>query len=310
MSTGMPLSQVHILLTYRCLYECPHCFVHSGPGAPGSMTVQEVEGLVEQAATIDGVRTIYFEGGEPAIYYPTLLAGVRRAGALGLDAALVTCGYFATTVPEGEHWLRALREAGLRRLEVSIDELHGTGEAHNHARNLVRAAEGMGLPVQVLSVCAPVKDKEACEEAATILLRGRAAKECVEGLEMRPWTEFVECSFEDLEAPERVHVDPYGNVFVCQGILVGNVWESSLPQIVGGYAPREHHVVGPLLEGGPAALVRAWLPDHDGRYASECHTCYEIRRVLRAREPKRLRPVLGPSQVYGEEPDPPPTSYK
>ena len=143
------------------------------------------------------------------------------------------------------------------------------------------------------------------EEPSPALIRGRAANDLVEGLETYPLDRFTECSSEDLEAPKRVHVDPYGNVHVCQGILAGNVWETSLARIVKEYEPRNHPVLGPLIEGGPAALAREHMPWSKDRYASECHACYEVRRTMRL----AFKRYLGPAQVYGEEPEPPPTCY-
>lgn len=315
MPTGMPLQSVHIVLTYRCIYECDHCFLHCGPNQPGSMTLAELEGLLEQADAIEGVDKVFFEGGEPMLYYPLVLRGLELAQQLGLEAGMVTCGYFATTVPDGEMWLRPLRAAGLDTLEVSMDRLHGEGDAHAHARNLADAGRNLGMDVSIISVCDP-REMECAEstpprtgeEPTPALLRGRAAHQLVDGLELGHHGDFNECPSEDLEAPTRVHVDPYGNVHVCQGILVGNVWETSLAQIVRSYEPREHPVLGPLIEGGPSALAEMTGVGVGNHYATECHACYEIRRALR-RDPDHRR-VLGPNQVYGEEPEPPPTSYQ
>ncbi len=315
MPAGMPLQSVHIVLTYRCIYECDHCFLHCGPYQPGSMTLAELEGLLEQAAAIDGVTKVFFEGGEPMLYYPLVQRGLALAQRLGLETGMVTCGYFATTVPDGEMWLRPLKDTGLATLEVSMDRLHGDGEAHANARNLADAGKAMGMDVSIISVCDP--REEACvgtyrpgtgEEPTPAMLRGRAAHELVEGLDSRPVEAFTECPFEELEAPTRLHVDPYGNVHVCQGILVGNVWEGSLYQIVSSYEPMDHPVVGPLVRGGPLALAQATGVGLGNSYASECHACYEIRRSLRS--DRGYRQVLGPNQVYGEEPEPPPTSYQ
>ncbi|MCK5254236.1 MAG: radical SAM protein [Thermoplasmata archaeon] len=314
MSPGMPLESVHIVLTYRCTYECSHCFLHCGPGQPGAMTLAELKGLLEQAAAIDGVDRVYFEGGEPMLYYPLVQLGVERASELGLDSGMVTCGYYATTVPDGEMWLRPLKAAGLSSMEVSIDRLHGEGEANANARNLADAGSILGLDVSVISVCDPREEEcsqeptqRTGEEATPAMLRGRAAHEMVDGLEVRHVSTFTECPFEELEAPTRLHVDPYGNIHICQGILAGNVWDSSLAQIVQGYDPHEHPVLGPLIEGGPLALANHTGIGEGSHFASECHACYEIRRVLRE-DPEYSR-VLGPNQVYGEEPEPPPTSY-
>jgi hypothetical protein len=279
------------------------------------MTLAELEGLLEQAAAIDGVTKVFFEGGEPMLYYPLVQRGLELAQRLGLETGMVTCGYFATTVPDGEMWLRPLKDAGLATLEVSMDRLHGDGEAHANARNLADAGKEMGMDVSIISVCDP--REEACdgtyrpgkgEKPTPAMLRGRAAHELVEGLDHRPVEAFTECPFEELEAPTRLHVDPYGNVHVCQGILVGNVWEGSLYQIVSSYEPMEHPVVGPLVREGPLALAQATGVGLGNSYASECHACYEVRRSLRG--DRGYRQVLGPNQVYGEEPEPPPTSYQ
>jgi hypothetical protein len=315
MPVGMPLESVHIVLTYRCTYECDHCFLHCGPGQPGAMTLAELQGILEQAAAIEGVTKVFFEGGEPMLYYPLVQLGLEKARELGLGSGLVTCGYYATTVPDGEMWLRPLKAAGLGTLEVSMDRLHGVGEANAHARNLADAGSILGLDVSVISVCDPREEEcretpppRTGEEATPAMLRGRAAHELVEGLEVRPVSAFTECPFEELEAPTRLHVDPYGNAHVCQGILAGNVWDTSLGQIVRGYRPREHPVIGPLIDGGPDALARSTGVGTGSHFATECHACYEIRRALRG-DPG-YRTVLGPNQVYGEEPEPPPTSYQ
>jgi hypothetical protein len=311
----MPLESVHIVLTYRCTYECDHCFLHCGPHQPGAMTLAELEGLLEQAAAIEGVSKVFFEGGEPMLYYPLVQMGIERAGELGLATGIVTCGYYATTVPDGEMWLRPLKAAGLSSLEVSIDRLHGEGEANAHARNLADAGSILGMDVSVISVCDPREEEcsqapslRTGEESTPAMLRGRAAHELVNGLAVRHVSAFTECPFEELERPTRLHVDPYGNVHICQGILAGNVWDSSLAQIVHGYEPQEHPVIGPLVAGGPNALAEATGIGTGSHFASECHACYEIRRTLR--ENQFYGRVLGPNQVYGEEPEPPPTSYQ
>ncbi|MBC8426674.1 hypothetical protein H8E07_21380, partial [bacterium] len=89
--------------------------------------------------------------------------------------------------------------------------------------------------------------------------------------------------------------DPFGNVFVCQGLSIGNVWEAPLKQVMADYDPATHPIVGPLLEGGPAALAATFgLPEGED-YVSDCHLCYLVRRSLVDRFPGQLCP----RQVYG-----------
>jgi hypothetical protein len=109
--------------------------------------------------------------------------------------------------------------------------------------------------------------------------------------------QFTECPHEDLREPGRVHVDPFGEIHICQGISLGNVLQSSTPlrEICETYDPDTHPITGPLLAGGPAELVRRFESPHDEAYADACHLCYETRRSLRERFPGILRP----DQMYG-----------
>jgi hypothetical protein len=127
------------------------------------------------------------------------------------------------------------------------------------------------------------------------MFKGRAVEKLTEGLPRRPWRELTRCPHEDLESPSRVHVDPYGNVHLCQGLLMGNIWERSLSELVGDYSAATHAICGPLAQGGPAALAEQYgLPLGDD-YVDECHLCYLVRRSLLDRFPE----FLGPRQVYG-----------
>lgn len=71
-----------------------------------------VRGLVES-----GVRRVRLTGGEPLLH-PDVLAVVRMLGTLGLDDLALT-----TNATRLEKLARPLREAGLRRLNVSLDTL-------------------------------------------------------------------------------------------------------------------------------------------------------------------------------------------
>ncbi len=127
------------------------------------------------------------------------------------------------------------------------------------------------------------------------MYRGRAAEKLAVRAVSRAWTEFTECPHEDLREPGRVHLDPFGNVHICQGISLGNIFRMSLKEICGTYMPEEHPVTGPLVSGGPAELVRRYALPLEGSYADACHLCYTARRALRERSPD----VLTPDQMYG-----------
>ena len=77
---GIRLDGIHFLVTYRCTFACDHCFVWSSPEAEGTMTLEQLTAVIDQAADC-GVETVYFEGGEPTLAYPIVLAAAEHATA-------------------------------------------------------------------------------------------------------------------------------------------------------------------------------------------------------------------------------------
>ncbi|MCK5326473.1 MAG: hypothetical protein KAJ57_10700, partial [Woeseiaceae bacterium] len=73
--------------------------------------------------------------------------------------------------------------------------------------------------------------------------------------------------------------------------------ERPLAEIMGEYDPDSHPIVGPLLVGGPAEIVRQYELAHEEAYADHCHLCYTSRCALRERFPE----VLTPDQMYGDK---------
>jgi len=289
----LALKSVHLLLTYRCDRECDHCFVWSGPSAEGVMGLGMVREVLAGALRMGTVRRIYFEGGEPFLYYPLLLEGMRLVAKAGLENGIVTNAYWATGPEEARLWLLPLREWNLVDLTVSRDPFHGEEAEPLLARQV---AGELGIPVGEISIGRPGEERPARE--GDLRFRGRAAEKLTPGLPLLPWETLRECPHEDLADPERVHLDPLGNVHLCQGLVLGNVREHPLDALFASYCPREHPIVGPLLEGGPAALVEEYGLPHEEGYVEECHLCYRARQALRASFPA----CLGPDQMYGEGP--------
>ena len=93
----MKLTGLHILLTYQCNFECDHCFVWGSPWQSGTFTLSQLEDVMAQAKEVGTVSSIYFEGGEPFLYYPVLLRAVDAAIGMGFEVGVVSNGYWATT---------------------------------------------------------------------------------------------------------------------------------------------------------------------------------------------------------------------
>ena len=297
------LTGLHFLLTYACNSECDHCFLYSGPQAEGTFTLKQIKQLLNEAVKIGTVESIYFEGGEPFLYYPIMLEGIKMARGMGFRVGVVTNAYFATAEEDIAVWLKPLGELGIVDLSISNDPYHYEDDKGNPALRAQKVARKLKLPVAEIHIDEPLV--QAAEKLAmgepviggSTMFRGRAVEKLIADLPRRHWEEFTECPYEELESPKRVHLDPYGNVHLCQGLSMGNAWEKPLSEMVKDYDATSHPICGPLVRGGPALLAKEYRVEHEDSYVDACHFCYIIRSKLLDRFPQ----YLTPKQVYGVE---------
>lgn len=299
------LRGIHFLLTYACNFRCDHCFLHCGPDAEGTFTLAQIRDALQEATRVGTIESVYFEGGEPFLYYPLMVEGVRMARDAGFQTGVVTNTYWATSAEDAELCLKPLLELDLADLTVSDDAFHHGEQEQTPAKVALAAAEKLGLPAYAICIEKPTVETgadKAQEKGAPVIgggamFRGRAAEKLVEGLPRRPWDGFTTCPYEDLKDPARVHLDPYGHVHICQGLTMGNMWDTPLSTLVKGYEAGSHPVCGPLLKGGPARLAEEYQVERGQGYVDACHLCYLARLALIDTFPQ----YLAPRQVYGLE---------
>jgi cyclic pyranopterin phosphate synthase len=121
---GRVIKDLRISVTDRCNFRCTYCMPEEGmEWLPRSevMSFEEIERLARLFVERYGVEGIRLTGGEPTVraHLPVLVGKLARlAGPAGpIDLAMTTNG--ATLRPLA----RPLREAGLRRVNVSLDTL-------------------------------------------------------------------------------------------------------------------------------------------------------------------------------------------
>jgi len=297
----MKLSTIHLLLTHQCLSECDHCYVWGGPRQRGVMSLATVRKTLDQARDMETVERVYFEGGEPFLYYPLMLRGVRIAAMLGYEVGLLTNGFWATSLKDALEWLMPL--SGLvHDLSVSCDAYHNDSGAAPEVEYARAAAARLSIPFTVTKVAGPEETSamlltgQILADTRSLVYRGRAAARLANRSAQQLWSQFSQCECEDLRHIRRLFIDPFENVHICQGIVIGNLGRLRLETICDDYKTLQHPLLGPLLEGGPAELARCHavsLPQE--YYADACHLCYTVRASLRAKFPE----ILGPDAMYG-----------
>jgi len=299
------LTGVHFLLSYQCTYECDHCFLYCSPRAEGTFTLAQLKTVFTEIEKIPSIEWVYFEGGEPFLFYPLMLEGLRLARNLGLKTGIVSNCYWASSVDDARLWLEPLIGIGVDDLSFSDDAYHSDNVDASRAKHAVAAAKELGLPVDTICIEGPVAPVDPAHTpgkgepvtGGNVRFRGRAVEKLSGSAPLHPAGEFTTCPYEELDHPSRVHVDAHGHVHICQGISMGNMWETPLSQLVTNYRSGDHPICGPLLKGGPFHLAQRYGIAHGDAYADACHLCFNTRRALLDRFPEQLAPKL----VYGFE---------
>ena len=110
---------LRIAVTDRCNFRCQYCMTEEGMvwmPREGLLTFEEIERIAKLAVERYNVDSIRLTGGEPTVR-AHLSRLVRKLAALDVDLAMTTNGVSLPLVAE------ELRDAGLKRLNISLDSL-------------------------------------------------------------------------------------------------------------------------------------------------------------------------------------------
>ena len=145
--------------TRACALRCVHCRAAAIPHRdPHELTTEEAAALMERIAAFgDPAPLVVLTGGDP-LRRPDMVELVAHGTRIGLTVSLTPSGTAAVT----QEKLRALRDAGLARLAVSLDGATAGAHdgfrrvrgSHGYTLSIIERARDLGLPMQINStVC-------------------------------------------------------------------------------------------------------------------------------------------------------------
>ena len=265
----------------------------------------QVDQILREAQKINSVEWIFLNGGEPFMRFPQMLNCIKKIVQLGFNTGIVTNGFFARTEDCALRFLRPLQQLGVSEVRISNDSYHYKSTGTTPAQNALKVSRDLGLPVSQIRVSSEFSEDHTPVEPIETLpsinrplrYQGRASESLTQGLTLSSWRTFSHCPLNEIDEPNSIYIDPYGNVQICPGINIGNTGETPLAELITAYSAADHPFYGSIAQGGPALLSEAYGFVHGVGYVDACHMCYTIRQQLRERFPD----YLAPRQVYGLE---------
>lgn len=320
----MELEGLDLLLTYKCVSECEHCLYHASPRANGCMNLQDARTYLEQ---VKGIEWVSIHGGEPFIYFDTLVGIVKRAKELEIgDIWVMTNCYWARTDKVAQNKLSVLKDAGCTHIWISADAFHQAFIPLERVKTTLKAARSLNFPNiivnslflgderddndynnrtrRIISDLGDMEDVitkwESFSIGVSLSVVGRAAEKLTPCLKKKgvPGGGCILPPYlgGDLKNPQAFEVDSFGWVLLCPGVSVGNAKKKLLSTIIEEYDPSTIPVLEKIGEEGPKGLLKEAVAKgfKPGQYVDECHLCYEVRKFLRGDYP-----TLVPEICYG-----------
>jgi GTP 3',8-cyclase len=243
---GRTINYLRLSITDRCNLRCRYCMPAEGVTRKACGEILRYEELLRivAAAAELGIRKVRVTGGEPLVRKGVLGFLRRVAGTPGIEeVALTTNGLLLAEQAQ------ALRDAGVGRLNVSLDSLHPeTFAAITRGGSLsavlagLKAAEAAGLPIKLnMVVMRQVNDREILSFAALSLTKPWSVRfiEYMPTLREDGWRQQVVSGGEILERLRR-H-------FPLQAISSGSYCGPAKPYRIAG-APGTIGIITPISE--------------------------------------------------------------
>jgi hypothetical protein len=314
-----------LLLTYRCTIACAHCLFNCSPHQP--RRVMSVEQGVRYLRMLRSTeRVVHIAGGEAMMEYDTLLAICREADRQNVRPHFIeTNASWCTSDELAERRMSELSAAGVRGLYISADPYHLAfvpvgrylrcyqaavarfGEKNVMTSKLTRedllnmqqVGRGPDLLAELVRTNPPRMVGRAGEKLARHLPARDIPKLAGDVLWHDPSTS-MSCASEFSPATMwEMHLDPYGHLQTCCGVILGNVERTPFQELVAAEFGTGNPILSALRGEGPVGLLRMAeaLGYQREQYVQKCHLCWQVRKFLRPHFPH----ILGPEEIYGPQ---------
>jgi len=138
-----------LTLTFKCPAACKCCGFEAGPERTEVMKFSDAINFIDQASKIESIKFIAFNGGEPFLYLTNLKKLISYANERRLESIVVTNCFWASDFDYSLRLLKDLKNIGLTRLAISVDDFHMEYIPFGFIKNAVDAAVLLDLDLEL-----------------------------------------------------------------------------------------------------------------------------------------------------------------
>lgn len=295
------LSNVGLMLTYKCTISCPHCIVRAGPDRKEEMALESAFNWLDQIKSYRNgfVCGISLTGGEPFYNLSHLISVANYANKLGFIVSVVSNAYWASSKEEALRILNLC--SSIQMVSISTDIPHQQFIPFSNVKNAIWAAKKLGkiYNIAVTTECdsspeyislmddiLEITDREFVN-TAFILPVGRAGKEVNSTLyKYTSEPPKAACSMASFPI-----IFPNGNIIACIGppialpefnpLYLGNLYKESIKNILD--RAENNYILHAIRVFGPQVLVKMLRENGfeqllPGQYMEEaiCDVCFKL----------------------------------
>ena len=240
--------KLEFVVTEACSGSCKHCSV--GGHKPNGDTLDGAIGAmaVREAAELFDLRTVMVFGGEPLLAPSATLSIIRVARDLGIRRRqIITSGFFSRDGREIEEMAAAIGDAGVNDLLLSVDAFHQETIDLAFPLAFAKALRRVGVPCRLSPAWLVSRsDDNPYNKRTREILSAFSALDVQMGdgniIFPEGNAKIYLAEYFKGDAPENPYVDdPYDltclSVSANGDLLDGNLYRTSLAEIVDGYDP-------------------------------------------------------------------------
>lgn len=315
MSRFIDLTRIEFVVTDACSGRCKHCSNGERDNTSESVEPDAAATVIKQAAEKFNIESVMTFGGEPLLHPETVCRIHDISRNCGIPKRqLITNGFFSKDEAIINEVAKSLCDSGVNDILLSVDVFHqefipigpvmqfADALIQNNAPSLrvqpawvVNEASDNPYNIETKNLLKLFTDKGIrVNEGNDIFPSGNALKNLAEYF---PPPGEIDLSLPCGSAPYTTRLDeisgiginPNGNVSLCS-IVIGNIYTTSIMDIVDCYNPFKDPETRAVLGGGVAELIQYTKSQNVSVDISDCISacgvCRKVMAVLRANERK------------------------